>query len=54
MKYRCLAEDDDGNKEPRDETDTTNKYLHLNKKLLDHLRHLAANNQDTDQVRQTR
>ncbi|KAK2824751.1 hypothetical protein Q5P01_021926 [Channa striata] len=44
-RYRGLAEDDE---EQRDETDAINK--NLNKKLLDHFRHLAATNQDTDQV----
>ncbi|XP_067367513.1 E3 ubiquitin-protein ligase UBR2 isoform X5 [Channa argus] len=47
-RYRGLAEDDEGDEEQRDETDTTNK--NQNKKLLDHFRHLAATNQDTDQV----
>ncbi|XP_071335898.1 transient receptor potential channel pyrexia [Trachinotus anak] len=48
-KYRGLTEDDEGD-EQRDETDTSNKNRQLNKKLLDHFRHLAATNQDTDQV----
>ncbi|KAM7385949.1 hypothetical protein PAMP_001988 [Pampus punctatissimus] len=47
IRYRGLAED---NEEQRDETDTTNKNQQLNKKLLDHFRHLAASDQDTDQV----
>ncbi|XP_067467009.1 transient receptor potential cation channel subfamily A member 1 [Thunnus thynnus] len=46
-RYRGLAEDDE---EQRDQTDKTNKNYQLNKKLLDHFRHLAATNQDTDQV----
>ncbi|XP_032408670.1 transient receptor potential cation channel subfamily A member 1 isoform X2 [Xiphophorus hellerii] len=42
-RYTGLAEED--------ETDTTTKLQkHLDKKLLDHFRHLAASNQDTDQV----
>uniref|UniRef100_A0A3P9L274 Transient receptor potential channel pyrexia n=1 Tax=Oryzias latipes TaxID=8090 RepID=A0A3P9L274_ORYLA len=48
-KYRGLAEDEGGG-EQIDETDTTNEKQLLNKKLLDHFRHLAATNQDTDQV----
>ncbi|XP_026165599.1 transient receptor potential cation channel subfamily V member 5 [Mastacembelus armatus] len=47
MKYRGLAEDDE---QQRDETDSTIKSQKLNKSLLDHFRHLAATNQDTDQV----
>ncbi|XP_044069477.1 uncharacterized protein si:ch73-193i2.2 isoform X2 [Siniperca chuatsi] len=50
MKYRGLAEDDEGNEKQRDETDTANKNQQLNKKLLKHFRQLAATNQDTDQV----
>ncbi|XP_023263394.1 transient receptor potential cation channel subfamily V member 5-like [Seriola lalandi dorsalis] len=49
-KYRGLAKDDEGDEEQRDETDTSNKNQQLNRKLLDHFRHLAATNQDTDQV----
>lgn len=48
VKYCGLAEDDD--KEQRDQIDNINKNQQLNKKLLDHFRHLAATNQDTDQV----
>ncbi|KAM6922325.1 transient receptor potential cation channel subfamily A member 1 isoform 2-T2 [Lycodopsis pacificus] len=50
MKYRGLAEDDEGDEEQRDETDTTNKSQQLNKQLLNHFRLLSATNQDTDQV----
>nr|XP_008292068.1 PREDICTED: uncharacterized protein LOC103366189 [Stegastes partitus] len=49
-KYSGLAEDDNGDEDQRDETDTTNKNQQLNKQLLDHFRHLAVTNQDTDQV----
>lgn len=50
VKYCGLAEDDEDDKEQRDKTDNINKNQQLNKKLLDHFRHLAASNQDTDQV----
>ncbi|XP_068590598.1 transient receptor potential channel pyrexia isoform X2 [Cebidichthys violaceus] len=50
MKYRGLAEDEEGDEEQRDETDTTNKNQQLNKQLLNHFRLLAATNHDTDQV----
>ena len=52
--YRGLAEDDEGDEEQRDETDTMNKKQLLNKYLLNHFRQLAATNQDTDQVTLTR
>ncbi|XP_054456669.1 transient receptor potential channel pyrexia-like [Anoplopoma fimbria] len=50
IKYRGLADDDEGSEVQRDETDTTNRNQQLNKKLLNHFRQLAATNQDTDQV----
>ncbi|XP_024660551.1 uncharacterized protein LOC101484410 isoform X2 [Maylandia zebra] len=50
VKYCGLAEDDEDDKEQRDKIDNINKNQQLNKKLLDHFRHLAATNQDTDQV----
>ncbi|XP_070834208.1 transient receptor potential channel pyrexia [Chaetodon trifascialis] len=49
-KYRGLAEDYGGDEEQRDEADTTNKIQHLNRILLNHFRHLASTNRDTDQV----
>ncbi|XP_040906231.1 transient receptor potential channel pyrexia [Toxotes jaculatrix] len=49
-RYRGLAEDDEGDEEQGDETDTTNKNQELNKRLLDHFRHLAATDQDSDQL----
>ncbi|MEQ2230598.1 hypothetical protein ILYODFUR_031102, partial [Ilyodon furcidens] len=48
-RYRGLAEDYEDSGDKKDETDTTTKMQHLNKKLLDHFRQLAASNQDTDQ-----
>lgn len=48
-KYRGLAEDEEGDKQ-NDKTDGAKNYQLLNKKLLDHFRHLAATNHDTDQV----
>ncbi|XP_020501810.2 transient receptor potential cation channel subfamily A member 1 isoform X1 [Labrus bergylta] len=48
-RYRGLAEDDEGDKEQRDETDTS-KNQQLNRKLLNHFRQLAASNYDSDQV----
>ncbi|KAM4599270.1 uncharacterized protein V3H82_003282 [Fundulus diaphanus] len=49
-RYRGLAEDAEDGEQRRDETDTTTHTQHLNKRLLDHFRQLAASNQDTDQV----
>ncbi|CAK6981687.1 transient receptor potential channel pyrexia [Scomber scombrus] len=48
IRYSGLAEEQD--EEQRDEPDNTNKKLQLSKNLLDHFRHLAATNQDSDQV----
>ncbi|XP_041645596.1 transient receptor potential cation channel subfamily A member 1 [Cheilinus undulatus] len=48
-RYRGLAEDDESDEKQRDEIDTS-KNQHLNRKLLNHFRHLAFTNQDTDQV----
>ncbi|XP_035519365.1 transient receptor potential cation channel subfamily A member 1-like [Morone saxatilis] len=50
ISYSGLAEDHEGDEDQRDETDTTNKNQHLNKKLLNYFRQLAATNHDSDQV----
>lgn len=52
LKYSGLCEEDKQDEEHRDEPDTPNEQ-HLNQKLLNHFRQLAATNQDTDQVTQT-
>ncbi|KAE8280903.1 Protein quaking-A [Larimichthys crocea] len=49
LKYSGLCEEDKQDEEHRDEPDTPNEQ-HLNQKLLNHFRQLAATNQDTDQV----
>ncbi|XP_035982353.1 transient receptor potential channel pyrexia isoform X2 [Fundulus heteroclitus] len=49
-RYCGLAEDAEDGEQRRDETDTSTRSQHLNKRLLDHFRQLAASNQDTDQV----
>uniref|UniRef100_A0A3Q4GRX5 Transient receptor potential cation channel subfamily V member 5-like n=1 Tax=Neolamprologus brichardi TaxID=32507 RepID=A0A3Q4GRX5_NEOBR len=41
VKYCGLAEDDEDDKEQRDQIDNINKNQQLNKKLLDHFRHLV-------------
>lgn len=50
-KFKGLAKDEENDEDQRDEIDTNNRILQLNRKLLDHFRDLAAKNQDTDQVR---
>ncbi|XP_054874660.1 uncharacterized protein si:ch73-193i2.2 isoform X2 [Amphiprion ocellaris] len=49
-RYSGLTEEDEGDKGQKDETDTSSKNQKLNKQLLDHFRHLAATNQDSNQV----
>ncbi|XP_030011253.1 transient receptor potential channel pyrexia [Sphaeramia orbicularis] len=49
VRYQGLADDDDDKDEP-DTPINKNQNQNLNKQLLNHFRHLASTDQDTDQV----